>query len=278
MRSILSWFKKKKADNGIRFVALDETDSTNHYCFNDSDVSRLSQEPPVRMVVVSTEYQSAGRGQGTNTWESEAGKNLLFSILCHPMWVPVRAQFVLSECIALAIRDALSAYVEGIAIKWPNDIYYNNQKICGILIENRLSGGRIRDCVIGVGLNVNQQVFLSDAPNPVSLSQILGREVDREALLHDVVRRFDEYLKFTQQADYGSIMGVYMSALYRGKGFHVYRDHDGEFEAAVVEVEDDGHLVLRDREGCIRSYAFKEVEFRIGADRPNRSDGAGKPD
>lgn len=272
MRSILSWFKKKKVDTGIRFVALDETDSTNRYCLHSLDESALPAPEAVRMVVVTTEYQSAGRGQGTNTWESERGQNLLFSVVCHPVWVPVRMQFVLSECMAMAIHDALAALTEGITVKWPNDIYWHDRKICGILIENRLAAGCIRDCVLGVGLNVNQRMFRSDAPNPVSLVQILGRETDRQTLLADIVQRFDDYLALSRKAVYGSIAGAYMASLYRSRGFHSYRDCEGDFEAAIVEVEDDGHLILRDREGFVRSYAFKEVEFRKDQGALARSD------
>jgi BirA family biotin operon repressor/biotin-[acetyl-CoA-carboxylase] ligase len=270
MLSIRYLFKKKgkKEDNGIRFVHLDETDSTNRFCLNDLDEASIGQGQPVRMVVVSTDYQSAGRGQGNNTWESERGQNLLFSILCHPVWVPVRMQFILSECIALAIRDALSAFTEAITIKWPNDIYYQDRKICGILIENRLSGGRIKDCVIGVGLNVNQQEFHSDAPNPVSLCEIVGHEVDRQQLLKDIVKRFDEFMEMSRRGDYGAIAGTYASCLYRSHGFYPYRDRQGAFEAAIVEVEDDGRLILRDREGAIREYMFKEVEFVIAPQPP----------
>lgn len=270
MLSIRYLFKKREEqkDNGIRFVHLDETDSTNRFCLNGLDELSVAQGQPVRMVVVSTDYQSAGRGQGTNTWESERGQNLLFSILCHPTWIPVRMQFILSECIALAIRDALSVFAEGITIKWPNDIYYKDRKICGILIENRLVGGRIKDSVIGVGINVNQREFHSDAPNPVSLCGIVGHETDRQQLLGDIVKRFDEFSEMSRRGDYGVIAGTYASCLYRSHGFYPYKDRDGAFEAAIVEVEDDGRIILRDREGAIRKYMFKEVEFVIAPQPP----------
>ncbi|MBM6993781.1 MAG: biotin--[acetyl-CoA-carboxylase] ligase [Prevotella sp.] len=261
MLSIRSLFKKKKVDDGIRFIHLDDTDSTNRYCleeFQDDTTAPLSQS---RMVVVTADYQSAGKGQGTNTWESERGQNLLFSILCHPVWVPIMGQFIISECIALAIRDTLSTYTDGFSIKWPNDIYWHDRKICGILIENRLSARHIKDCVVGVGIDVNQLEFHSDAPNPISLRQILGHEIDRTELLKSVVTAFDRYLQAVENGDYAAVATAYASYLYRSHGFYPYRDGQGYFEAAIVEVEDDGHLILRDREGHIRSYAFKEVEF-----------------
>lgn len=261
MLSIRSLFSKKKTDR-IQFIHLDETASTNDYLRH---LPQPAEGPRPEMVVVDADYQTAGRGQGGNHWESERGRNLLFSVLCHPTMVPVRDQFLVSEAHALALYDALSALTDGLSIKWPNDIYWHDRKICGTLIEATLSGGHIRDCIVGTGINVNQEKFLSDAPNPVSLLQILGHEVDRQALLRDVVRRFDAYLNSLLNGDYAQVIDRYMSFLYRQKGFYLYRDKDGEFEAAIVEVEDNGHLILRDRQDVIRSYAFKEVEFVINS-------------
>ena len=261
MLSIHSLFKRKKdplAD--VHFIDIDETDSTSNYIKSIlATLDGVEEEP--RMIVAYADYQTAGRGQGTNTWESERGKNLLFSICCHPVWVPVTSQFVISKAVALALRDTLAEYTDEIAIKWPNDIYWRDSKISGTIIENTISARHIADCIIGTGVDVNQEVFRSDAPNPVSLKQILGHDVDRMKLLKDIVRRIDAYLEEIRNGNYEKIATLYMSYLYRSQGFYAYRDKDGRFEAAVVEVEDDGHLVLRDREGRVRSYAFKEVEF-----------------
>lgn len=275
IRIIPSLFKKNKTPD-IQYIHLDETVSTNDYLRtlpgNDGETAdgqgdrKQDAQAQPRMTVAWTDFQTAGRGQGTNKWESERGKNLLFSILCHPVMLPLPMQFIISEAHALALYDTLSQKAEGFSIKWPNDIYWHNQKVCGTLIENRIHGGHIYDCIIGTGVNVNQQTFCSDAPNPISLYQILGQETDREALLHEIVTRFDEYLQCIVNGDYGTIAGRYMSFLYRRHGFFTFRDSEGEFEAAIVEVEDNGHLVLRDHEGCTRIYAFKEVEFVIPTD------------
>ena len=227
-------------------IHIDETDSTNRW---------LKENGSGNMVVVA-DYQTAGRGCGTNTWESERGKNLLFSILVHPVEVPVTKQFHISMAISLAILDSLEQYIGDVSIKWPNDIYWRNGKLGGILIENRLQGGRIKDCIIGIGLNVNQKQFQSNAPNPVSLFQIYGEETDREQLLGAILSRFELYL----QQD---VRSRYLSCLYRRKGYHPYIDQDGTFMAEIVDVEDDGHLLLRDDNGRDRRYAFKEVQFLI---------------
>ena len=269
MLSIHSLFKKKK-DTPKRYhiIHLDECGSTNDVmrekAHEEKDAGPATYKDGQRpLLVVSTEYQTKGRGQGTNTWESERGKNLLFSILCHPVWVPVAGQFVISEAVALAIRDTLATLAEGFTIKWPNDIYWNDKKICGILIENALGAGHIKYCIAGIGLNVNQEEFYSDAPNPVSLRQILGKDADREALLEDIAGRVSNNLDMLRNGNYAAIGSEYTSWLYRLHGFYPYRDAEGTFEAALVEVEDDGHLVLRDKADTIRRYAFKEVEFVI---------------
>jgi BirA family biotin operon repressor/biotin-[acetyl-CoA-carboxylase] ligase len=205
-------------------------------------------------MVVWADFQTAGRGQGSNRWESERGKNLLFSMLLHPYGVRAHRQFRISMAISLAICKALGQHIGHLSIKWPNDIYWRDGKIGGILIENTLQGNSVKDCIIGIGLNVNQRVFLSNAPNPVSLWQISEQETDCEQLLHDILEAFQDYLgKYNNDE--------YLSMLYRRKGFHPYSDKDGPFMAELVDVEDSGHLLLRDDDGKERRYAFKEVTF-----------------
>lgn len=228
---------------GYELIHIDETDSTNQW---------LRQRGGEGVVVVWADHQTAGRGCGTNRWESERGQNLLFSVLLHPTEIEASRQFIISMAISLAIIRALSDYTDGLSIKWPNDIYWHDRKLCGILIENQLRGACVKDCIIGVGVNINQRQFVSDAPNPVSLRQILGRDVDREEVLKKILENFT-----LEQVDADD----YRALLYRRKGFFAYRDAEGDFEAELIGVEDDGHLLLRDREGRERCYAFKEIAF-----------------
>lgn len=249
----------KKADAIMphQLIRLEETSSTNQYLRE----CRL-EEGEVMTVVVAT-YQTAGKGCGTNRWESERGKNLLLSILVHPTMVPIAHQFMLSMAGALAIKEVLDRYVSGITLKWPNDVYWKDKKICGTLIETSIGGGHIKDCIFGIGINVNQQRFICDAPNPISLRLILGHDVDLETLLGKLLESFTTYYKMLENGRYNEISAMYHEALYRGHGFFTYRDAEGEFEGAIVEVEDNGRLILRDREGMIREYNFKEVDFII---------------
>ena len=235
-----------------KIIHIAETDSTNRWL--------REYEPPTdapgQPLVVWADYQTAGKGQGANRWESERDKNLLFSILYHPLHIQANRQFTISMAISLAIVDALEQQIGDVCIKWPNDIYWRNAKIGGILIENRLLGQTIKDSVIGVGLNVNQRQFKSDAPNPISLWQIHGHETDRGALLDTILERFTYY-------NNKELRQQYVGKLYRHKGFHPYCDQDGTFMAEFKDVEDDGHLILCREDGSLSRYAFKEVQFII---------------
>ncbi|MBQ9191850.1 MAG: biotin--[Bacteroidaceae bacterium] len=254
----------------FRYIELDETASTNSFL---ADYRPLQ---PAELTLVSAEYQTAGRGQTGNSWESAAGQNLLFSLLLHPVFLPPTRLFLLSEAIALSIRDALGSFLDGqkslpegcpdaISVKWPNDIYVGDRKIGGILIENELSGSRIGRCIIGCGVNINQPEFHSDAPNPVSLRQLLGRDTPRPLVLDAIITRFRRhYAALEAQADAAATLHAsYLAALYRRTGMHPYREASSStpFLAEIADVETSGHLVLRDEQGCLRRYAFKEVAF-----------------
>ena len=230
-----------------KIVHIDETDSTNRW---------LREQGGEENMVVWADYQTAGRGCGTNHWESERGKNLTFSMLLHPHDVPAQKQFRISRAISLALCKALGQHIGDLSIKWPNDIYWRDGKIGGILIEVTLQGNKVKDCIIGIGLNINQRVFRSDAPNPVSMWQICEQETDCEQLLQEILQAFQEYMGKSNKDEYQSM-------LYRRKGFHPYADKDGAFMAEIIDVEDDGHLLLRDDNGQLRRYAFKEVTFVI---------------
>ncbi|MBR2777447.1 MAG: biotin--[Prevotella sp.] len=234
----------------FKVVHIDETDSTNRW---------LKEQRSSDVSVVVADYQTAGKGCGSNSWESERGKNLTFSVLLHPKEIPASCQFRISEIVSVALCKVLEQYLSPLTIKWPNDIYVGDRKICGILIENRLQGSSILDSIVGIGLNVNQTAFLSDAPNPVSMKQVLGREVDREELL----QLFLKELEAVYAMDIESLSADYRQSLYRRDGFYDYQDAGGMFKAKLLNVQDDGRLVLLDTDGKARYYAFKEVSFII---------------
>ena len=242
------------------YIKVNQTASTNTY------LSRLAATLPGGTVIY-TPCQTAGRGQKGNSWESEDGKNLTFSLLLKRPPVKARDQFCLSEAAALAVVEALTAEAgEGFTVKWPNDVYWQDSKVCGMLIENSLDGSDIATCIIGIGINVNQEVFLSDAPNPVSLKGITGREHDLEALLKRICSRI-EYLAATLGDDSArqNLHSRYMASLYRNDGaLHPFEDAAGHrFKGAVAGIAPDGTLTLRHEDGTSRDYLFKEVHHII---------------
>lgn len=217
------------------------------------------------MELATTEFQTAGRGQKGNSWESEKSKNLLFSILLHPVYVQPSKQFCISEAIALAVVKSLKEIVadelvaKDFSVKWPNDIYWKNKKIAGILIENELFGSTIRDCIVGVGININQQNFISDAPNPVSLYNILGVNTNVEEVLDAIIKQFVANVSMIENGQTALLHNEYMDSLFRRKGIYPYRDADSEFMATIKDVREDGRLILTDSDDKERIYEFKEV-------------------
>lgn len=239
-------------------ISLDETDSTNRY------LTQYCNEHPAEtsdFTTVVADFQTAGKGQRGNSWESEKGKNLMFSIAMFPTFIEAKNQFVLSEIVSLAVKEELDTCTDGISIKWPNDIYWNKKKICGILIEHELEGRCLSRSIAGIGLNINQEVFRSNAPNPVSLRQITGREHDRATLLQGILTRLHRYYTQLQQEGNSNTVDMrYHQSLFRREGYHPYQDSDGRFMARLLRVEADGRLVLEDEGGRERSYLFKQVQ------------------
>ena len=251
----------------IKWHKSDSIGSTNTYLreLNGGD-------PAFDYEVAVASFQTAGRGQKGNTWESEAGKNLLFSILAHPQAIKVQEQFYISEAIALAVSDSVMSFIgpefaDEVSVKWSNDVYWKDFKMAGILIENTLQGDRILDTVVGVGLDVNQEVFLSDAPNPISMRNITGRAFDLDALLNDIVDRFIRYMELptSKRPD---VDQAYRNRLYRREGFHKFRDSNGVFKARIEGIRPDGCLMLQTDKGEHRIYEFKQVQFVLGPNNP----------
>lgn len=238
-------------------IRLSETLSTNSHLR-----SLLKEKKLPEGSLVITSFQTAGRGQAGNSWESESGKNLTFSMVIYPEVIAAKEQFLISQITALSVKKTLSEYTDSIRVKWPNDIYWKDRKICGMLIENDLAGYTIYCSICGIGININQREFFSDAPNPVSLSQITGLEYNLDEILdrfrHHFYRLYIELLQGQKEF----IRLQYRDALYRGDGYYTYQDANGVFEAEIDDIEPTGHLILKLKNGERRRYAFKEVTIK----------------
>ncbi len=240
-----------------RIVRLEEAESTNLY------LKQLVREEYLEEgSMVVADFQTVGRGQMGSTWFSSKGENLLFSLLIYPKDVLAKEQFIISRIASLAVKNTLDQFTDDIRIKWPNDIYWKEQKIAGILIENDIEGRCIGNSVIGVGININEQSFPSGLLNPVSLLQITGSVHDRDYILNIFQREFFLLYRDFQQGEVKAIEDEYMLDLYRVNGYYWYEDKNGRFMAEIDDVLPSGHLVLRIMDtNEERKYAFKEVAF-----------------
>lgn len=244
-------------DPGKKIIVLNEVESTNNYA------KQLILTNAEEGTVVLAQFQKKGRGQASNTWESEPGKNMLASIILYPLKLYASSQFIISKVVSLGLVDFLSEEVGDVSIKWPNDIYVGEKKIAGILIENTIKGNTLSSSVIGIGLNLNQEEFLSDAPNPVSLMQITGREYDvkevTKSIVTNIIRRYDR----VEKNDYAQIELQYYSKLFRREEWEVYSENGERFEAKIVGIGEFGQLRLQKRDESISEFMFKEVEFIV---------------
>ncbi len=243
----------------MNLITLDKAESTN------TELAKMASQA-INGTIVRAVDQTSGRGQRGNSWESEAGKNLTFSAFIVPEGILASEQFLISQAVSVAISDVIRRYVhqlEDVAIKWPNDIYVGNQKICGILIENSITGTRIGHSIVGIGINVNQLRFESNAPNPVSMIHFVGSELPLEPLLAEFWNEIDKrLLMLNSDSGRRSLRADYFKNLWRGSGFYPYATPGGEpFEAEIVDIGDDGMLTLRDTDGNTMAFAFKEVQF-----------------
>lgn len=251
--------KKDQTRFNIKVDTLEETDSTNNYIRNTPIPDDMDG------LVVATEYQTAGKGQGTNHWESERGKNLLFSFKCRPYGIKASEQFLLMQAVSVGLWYALVKNSIDCCIKWPNDIYtyYGDKKISGTLSECTIRNGMVYEFIAGIGINVNQTIFTSDAPNPISMANILGKELDRDKLLKEIIENIVRLISILNNGDYETIRLEYFNKLYRIEDIYTYEDKDGRFEAEFENVLPNGHLVLRRTDGTLSEYEFKEVRYII---------------
>ncbi len=214
--------------------------------------------------VVRAIEQTAGKGQPGNHWESETKKNITMSLLLRPEFLSIVDHFFISIAMSLGISDyLLSKNIEGVCIKWPNDIYVGKKKICGILIENSIVGHTIDSSIIGIGLNINQEKFLSDAPNPISLTNITGQTYDipteLNLLCNALLRRYAMLANGNQER----LREDYIARLYRFNEMADYRlpSTDTIFKAKIIDVAPEGRLIMESDSGKIMKFAFKEVVF-----------------
>ena len=240
----------------FKYVHLEQIDSTNAY------LQRKQSEADVRNWVVSADEQTSGKGMGSNNWESEVGKNLTFSLALDVSFLPAERQFLLSEAVALGLIHALDVLLpaEKLHIKWPNDIYYENRKLAGILINSTIKANMMDVSIVGIGLNVNQMQFHNWPTHPISLQQITGKEYDLQSLLEQVAESlYDEVevLKTNPTA----IEQNYLKRLFRYRTWADYEVDGKVLRLFMTGIDAFGRLMMVDGQQALHTFDIKEIKF-----------------
>jgi len=243
---------------GQNLIRLPEVDSTNNFLKTKASNS----EPLPEGTVIMADNQFAGRGQQGNVWHTEPGLNLTFSLYLRPSFLPISHQFLLNMAISIAIRNALRGFAgAGLKVKWPNDLYYQDQKLGGILIENILAGSSYKASIIGIGINVNQVLFRPEVRGrATSLAEILQQDVNLFSVLGEICLHIEQHYLQLKRGEYERLKADYLSGLYHLKEPAHYRHNGQIFEGQIVNVTDSGMLIIF-TEGRELAFNFKEVEF-----------------
>ena len=243
----------------LKILLFDEINSTNVYLYD-----KMTEKSDIADVVVVANHQTAGRGMDKNRWESEKGKNLLFSIALNVNYLEAENQFKISQAVSVAIVETLSKLIDNqkLFIKWPNDIYFGDKKLAGMLIQNTIEGRMMGVTIIGIGLNVNQIKFSKNIPNPVSLKQISGEDYDLDDLLNLLTKNIKSSVESLRLAEnQAEIDRKYIAKSYRYRQWADYLYKNKVKPMIINGFDRYGRLMLEDRSGEEIICDVKELQF-----------------
>jgi BirA family transcriptional regulator, biotin operon repressor / biotin---[acetyl-CoA-carboxylase] ligase len=242
---------------GRKLISLQSVDSTNSYL---SDAMRLQTLP--EGAAVKSVSQKSGRGQAGARWSSDEGKNLLVSFVFYPSFLAPKQIYDLNKTYALGVYDLIRNFFgEEAKIKWPNDIYYREKKLGGLLVENSLTSTAVTSSIVGIGLNINQKEFPQNIPNPTSLALIKPGIYDVDEVFYSLCSSIEQRYLQLKQNGVAEIEKEYGCALYRRDEWSWYEDKKGKFPGAIKGVDNHGRLLIEDEDGDIRVYDLKEIKF-----------------
>ncbi len=235
--------------------------STNNYLKNCIQSDQILDNGDI---VVAAD-QTHGKGRGTNTWESEPGKNLTFSFFLKPDFLNAEDQFLLNKAVSLGIFNFVKSTIpdQRISIKWPNDIYINDKKVAGILIDNTIAGNKLEYSTIGIGININQQNFNKNLPNPVSLFNILNKKLDLEKCLDSLCNFLNVEYSHLLNSNLSKLVQSYHSALYKLNEYYHFKVGNKIMEAKIIGVSDLGKLQVELLGNGIEEFDYSEIKFII---------------
>lgn len=242
---------------GYNFVELDSIDSTNTHAMKQIQ-AKLAEHGTTYFA----HQQTAGKGRQGKVWQTEPSANIILSVILSADRLQMGNQFLISAVSALAVFDLLSTYApKGLSIKWPNDVYYNDSKAAGILIENTVKGNKWQWCVVGIGVNINQTKFTTELVNPISLSKI----TQKKYVATDLAKKLCTFLEYWYQqlieGNFESILFAYNNKLYK-KGQNVKLKKDNiAFNCTIDKVNSQGKLLVK--HGLQQEFEFGEVVWVI---------------
>ncbi len=242
----------------MKLFKLDAINSTSIY------LKQLSKEVDVsNWTIVTAEYQTLGRGQMQTKWESEYGKNLIFSVLIKFDDLKVWNQFNLNCAISIGIFNALKEYkLPQLKIKWPNDIMSVNKKLGGILIENSLLNDKIYQSVVGIGLNINQDIYPDYLPKAVSMKQILKNDFDRDEILFQIVNSIKTQIDILNRGEFKTLHQNYENILFKKGKVQMFENKNHlKFIGQIIGVSKQGKLLVNLENESVMEYDFKEIKF-----------------
>ena len=240
---------------GKNCFKLDEISSTNDWL-----MTRMSSQKFHEGTVVLASIQTNGKGQRGSQWFSQPYKSLTFSVLLKPSFLSPIHAFDLSICVALALSDSLNKLRSGFKIKWPNDIYFEDKKIAGVLIENQMNQSVYQNAVVGIGLNVNELHF-DELFNAISLKQIIGIEFPLEKLMEHICESLEARYLMLRSGHFKDLKNAYMSNLYGLNQVKSFMVDNKKLNGKIIDVLRNGFLQIELMDGKIRDYDIKEIKF-----------------
>lgn len=242
----------------MHIIKLNAIDSTNSY-LKELVVDELVQN----FTAVVAEHQISGRGQMGTVWESEKGKNLTFSVLIEFDSLRITDQFYLSMAVALGVLTGVKGYVNSnLYVKWPNDILADKDKLAGILIENILKGANVKYAIVGIGVNVNQELFSNEIKNVTSLKKNSGHSIDKDALLEKIVASIKYFVGFVEKKQFQELKELYIDVLFKFNKPAMFIDNSGnQFLGKIIDISEDGRLEIELENEKTRKFNLKEIKF-----------------
>jgi len=246
-------FPKVYSIGSYRAIHFDQIDSTNEYAWN-----LIANNNPTDDLVIIADHQTAGKGQYGRKWEDQAGENIIMTVIKSPQNLPLQNAFLLNVITSLSIIDALEEVShEKFSIKWPNDVYYGNKKISGILIKNKVQDNVITHTILGTGININQKKFSAEAKNPISLTQITHENHDLLSVSSKILKGYDTYFQMLERNAGSVLFDRYNKKLFGRNEWRYFKVNDEKHEFKICHVTEQGTL-------CLETLKGERVEYSSG--------------